>query len=363
MTAGVSDAPSTTEGLVAAVLELGPAAGAVTDALTVIARALSRADVDELAAFCADVAAGRTDATTAARQVPQVPVDGRTRRKRRARIVGPATEELLEQYRADCEQRGVMPRSIVKLWSVLACVAEDVHPTPLLDATAAQITAALDSRSLVPRTRYGYLSALHGFYRWAIDQDLTTADPTSRIRRPKSPRHVPRPLPDADLRHALPQAPPDLKAMMLLGAYQGLRCQEIAGLTREDILEHNDPPVMIVTAGKGGHERVLPLHPDTMAALRVHGLPRAGHVFVEPGTTRPIPPHRVSHRVGRYLRSVGVNGTAHQLRHWFATKVYAENQDLRVTQELLGHASPNTTTVYAAYSVADARRAVENLHI
>lgn len=51
-----------------------------------------------------------------------------------------------------------------------------------------------------------------------------------------------------------------------------------------------------------------------------------------------------------YLRGLGVNATAHQLRHWSATRTYQNCTDLRVVQELLGHESPNSTAIYTAFA-------------
>jgi integrase len=66
----------------------------------------------------------------------------------------------------------------------------------------------------------------------------------------------------------------------------------------------------------------------------------------------------VSREMSVYLSSIEVHATAHQLRHWFATKAYRESRDIRVVQELLGHASPTTTAIYAAWSRDEAMRAV-----
>ena len=51
----------------------------------------------------------------------------------------------------------------------------------------------------------------------------------------------------------------------------------------------------------------------------------------------------------------------HQLRHWFGTHTYRASLDLRMTQELLGHSSPNTTTIYAAWSPGAAVPIVQGL--
>jgi len=62
--------------------------------------------------------------------------------------------------------------------------------------------------------------------------------------------------------------------------------------------------------------------------------------------------------ISRYLRDLGIDATAHRARHWFATEVYAQGHDIRVTQELLGHSDPSTTAGYVAYSHVDAAAAV-----
>jgi site-specific recombinase XerD len=137
--------------------------------------------------------------------------------------------------------------------------------------------------------------------------------------------------------------------------------KEIAGLRREDIFEESDPPVLVVNAGKGGHQRIIPLNPYVLRALRLAGLPRSGYVFVSSCGDccgRPIQRQTVSKLMSRYLRDAGVTGTAHSLRHRFATEVYRKSQDIRVTQEMLGHSSPETTARYAAYSPVAAATAV-----
>ena len=72
----------------------------------------------------------------------------------------------------------------------------------------------------------------------------------------------------------------------------------------------------------------------------------------------------MSATVRTYLRQdCGIDATAHQLRHYFATEVYASSKDIRVTQELLGHSSPSTTANYVAFSHVDAAAAVASLSL
>jgi integrase/recombinase XerC len=60
---------------------------------------------------------------------------------------------------------------------------------------------------------------------------------------------------------------------------------------------------------------------------------------------------------------MGINATAHQLRHWIGTEIYSATHDIRVTQELLGHSDPSTTAGYIAYSHVAAAAAVGSLRI
>ncbi len=175
------------------------------------------------------------------------------------------------------------------------------------------------------------------------------------IDRPKLRRTKPRPISDEDLARALTHAPPTLHLWLLLAAYAGLRCCEISRLRRDDII--GDASVILVV-GKGQHERLVPLHPRIAATLADYPMPaKNGRLFLRP-SGGPYTPAKVSQVGNAYLRSVGVTSTMHQLHHWFGTRTYAAERDLRVVQELLGHQSPSTTAIYADWSNTAARSAV-----
>lgn len=183
------------------------------------------------------------------------------------------------------------------------------------------------------------------------------SDPTARIARPRVDRRLPRPIGGPDLRAAMAAAGPMLRAWLTLGALQGFRCKEIAGLRVEDLVLDGDP-LLVVSCPKGHRQRSVPLHPDVVAALDAYGLPRSGFVFLNGGVR--FTPYQVSRVGNRFLRTVGVAATMHQLRHWFGTSTYRATKDLLLVQNLLGHASPVTTAVYAAFAPAggDAVRAL-----
>ena len=224
-----------------------------------------------------------------------------------------------------------------------------MQPQPVLEAEREDIERYLDTLQITSASRAGYLSHFHAFFRWAHDVGLVDEIPTARITRPRRRRRLPRPTGDADVVRAIDEATGDLKCYLLLAAYQGLRCQEIAGLEGDDI--DWDAQLLLVRHGKGDKDRILPLHPVVAEALA--DLPKAGPLFrLTDG--RPMRPHNVSHRIQAHFTRLGIASSAHPLRHAFATGLYRLSQDLRLTQELLGHSSPATTAIYAGFDPAGA---------
>lgn len=274
--------------------------------------------------------------------------------------------ELLRLHRLAQERRGLLPNSVDHREIKLRCFARWLEPRGLFDATRQDVELFLDGRrtrdghKITSRTRRSWLAQLRGFYRWAVDEDLTATDPTARIIPPKTRRVLPRPIDSDDLLLAVRAAQPELKAMLSLAAFAGLRCAEIAGLERDDVIEAKG--LLRIRHGKGDKERTIPIHADVMEALRCLSMPKTGAIFrrVRGG---PYTANWMSVCINRYLKEMGINATAHMCRHWFATEVYGACHDIRVTQELLGHSDPSTTAGYIAYSHVDAAAAVGSLKI
>jgi integrase len=102
-----------------------------------------------------------------------------------------------------------------------------------------------------------------------------------------------------------------------------------------------------------------------VAEIEKAGLPQRGwwcwpRIDGQPG---PNQPHRVSQLLNDYLHAHGISETPHQLRHWFGTTTMAASHDLRIVQELLGHASPSTTAGYVAWDTAAAAAAAAALPV
>lgn len=229
----------------------------------------------------------------------------------------------------------------------------------LTSATREDIEVFLDSCRLGARSRYTYISQIAAFYDWAVDYGHIEANPAADLPRPRLPQLLPRPLAEDDYRHAIKAAGPRMRAWLTLGAYMGLRCKEIAGLRAEDLLLERDPALLVVSQGKGGRERILPLNAEVLSALRCHGIPPRGYLFTI--KDRPLKPATVSVYISKYLRGLGIRGSAHQLRHLFGTKLYAMTKDIALVQNMMGHCDSRTTSVYVAFSFADGVAAMQSM--
>lgn len=272
-------------------------------------------------------------------------------------------DELVANFLVAQKRRGLMTSTITWKGELIAAWRAWLAPRGLVDATAADIDRFLDERGdLCSRSRYHWISQLHTLYGFAVRTEVFLRDPTVNVERPKLPPLFPRPISDEHLLRALDASRttrPDLHAWLLLMAYAGLRCCEVARLDRASLLDTNQTPVLVVH-GKGNKERIVPAHPAVLEALAAMGMPRSGAMFTRPRGGR-WPATKVSDRTCHFLRDLGIDETAHQVRHWFGTRLYAETRDLRLVQELMGHADPKTTSHYTAWASDEAHGAIIRL--
>ena len=93
----------------------------------------------------------------------------------------------------------------------------------------------------------------------------------------------------------------------------------------------------------------MPLPVAIRSVLAAH-MTGGGPMFRRPDG-RPFTPDGVSEKASGHLHGLGQPHTLHTLRHRFATRLFGLSKDIRVTQEMLGHASPSTTAIYVKHSV------------
>lgn len=229
------------------------------------------------------------------------------------------------------------------------------HGIDLADATAEDVQRFIDAKHVGARTRYTWISAISCFSRWAVQTGHLPHDPTLGITRPKLRRTLPRPIADEDLAVAISMADPQMRCWLILAAYAGLRCAEIAVLCRDDILTADE---LLRVVGKGGKERLVPMHPLVLEALAAWPKPRQNRPLFQRPAGGAWPPALLSRTASVYLHDIGIDATMHQLRHWFATNTLRRSGNLRTVQGLLGHSSPTTTAIYTQFCDEDARAAV-----
>ncbi len=262
-------------------------------------------------------------------------------------------------------QRGLAASTICKRRRELARLAAAL-PVPLTEATSPMLAAWRAGLTVGDDAVCNYAGAAREFYRWAAGRGLIDYDPAAGLPVPRRGRHLPRPVAEDDLFSALALAPGRIRPWLVLAAWCGLRACEIAWLRRRHVLDTARPPVLLIAsdATKGTAERVVPLCGFALGELRAAGLPASGWVYRRrDGRGGPNQPHTISHLANDYLHSLGIGATLHQLRHRFGTETYRHRRDLRMVQELLGHADPATTAGYAAYFQDDAAAAVEALPV
>lgn len=196
-------------------------------------------------------------------------------------------------------------------------------------------------RKLKPQSQSLILTTFNGFFTWARKEKLLKKNPVKKIDKPKPDNEEHHPISDEDLARAFDNADTLTACWLALGAYAGLRCQEIALLSREDIYEDGSKR-LFVAHGKGAKTRWVPLTPQLKAVLDAwKAMPAEGRLWY-------LTPQQMSKALNAYLHlEIQSPSTAHSLRHFYATKLYQETKDIRLVQVLLGHSSIATTQRYA----------------
>lgn len=229
--------------------------------------------------------------------------------------------------------------------------------------------AALEVAGLAPATRARRLSAIRQFYRFVLSEGWRADDPAARIGGPRPVRRLPGTLSVDEVERLLgavrdgpereaPRA--RLTCLVELLYATGLRVSELVSLP---VAAVRGNPRMLLVRGKGGRERMVPLSAPAREALSAWlRLRDAEEAARRKAGGRPSPwlfPSRG--RAGHLTRvafwqslkalaaQAGLDPTGispHTLRHAFATHLLANGADLRVIQQLLGHADISTTEIY-----------------
>lgn len=240
-------------------------------------------------------------------------------------------------------------------WCALVRYADYEKPT-LKDLS--RYIAFLHEEKLAPPSIARHLVALKMFYRYLRLEERADATAVDLLGSPKLWERVPQVLSPTAVDELLRAPQPGdrfyLRDRALFETLYatGCRASEVVGLTIGDL--YLDASFCRCT-GKGTKERVVPLGRPAVAALREYLAAKSGGKKLAPEqrvftskSGRPLTRIRLWVLVKKYGRRVGLPAktSPHTLRHSFATHLLAGGADLRTVQELLGHASIQTTQHY-----------------
>jgi len=221
------------------------------------------------------------------------------------------------------------------------------------------------------------VAAIRGWYSYLMDEGHIEVDPSVRIRGGRRARTLPKPLAETEVARLIDSigtaTPSDLRDRALLELLYdtGARVSEAIGISLEDL--DFDEELILVT-GKGSKQRLVPMGALLATTLRT---------YLGPGGRSEFAVARKNNRLfvnarGGVLSRQGVDliidkralnagvdrakVSAHVFRHSCATHMLAHGADIRVVQELLGHASIATTQVYTAVALTSLKAEYTNAH-
>jgi len=225
------------------------------------------------------------------------------------------------------------------------------------------------------------LVAVRSFHRFCVDEGLVGADPSEEVDAPRVPQGIPKALSEDEVEALLgavpgddPRARRDRAILETLYA-SGVRISELIGLDRRDL---DLDAGLLRVLGKGSKERVVPVGGSARRALTAY-LERGRPTLATAGSRRGRTGGEavfLNARGGRLTRQgcwkivhaagerAGLGGrlSPHVLRHSCATHMLDHGADIRVLQELLGHASLSTTQVYTKVSPERLRAVYDAAH-
>jgi integrase/recombinase XerD len=215
-------------------------------------------------------------------------------------------------------------------------------------------------------SQHGRLVAVKGLFRWLTKQRVLATNPAAELELPRvTAQRLPQPLTDAEIIDVLARVEPTTpiglrnRALLETGYSTGLRRMELIRLRLYDLDLARG--VVVVREGKGQKDRVVPIGERAIAWLEKYLDEARPDFVVEPdeGTVfltrrgRPFHPNNLSKLTRDYLVAAGIakRGACHLLRHTMATGMLEHGADVRVIQEILGHARLTTTQLYTRVSI------------
>jgi integrase/recombinase XerD len=256
----------------------------------------------------------------------------------------------------------------------------DAHHVSVVDLTESTLEGYFDEMRASKRASSSVaraMSSVRGWLGFMVEEGHLGIDPSARLRGGRRGRTLPKPLSEEEVTRLLDSVAGttavDVRDRALLEVLYGTgaRVSEVVGIKLEDL--DFDEELILVT-GKGSKQRLVPMGSVLRTALLAYLAPGGRGEF--PGASKtsrlflnqrsgPLSRQGVDLIIHKRALTAAIPRSrisAHVFRHSCATHMLAHGADIRVVQELLGHASIATTQIYTAVSVTSLQREYQSAH-
>jgi integrase/recombinase XerD len=236
----------------------------------------------------------------------------------------------------------------------------------------------LNSQELKAASSARILAAVRGYQKYLLLENLRTDDPSQQVKSPKLPKRLPKALSQAQVMSLLAASGPEPddetadvlrlrnRAILELMYSSGCRVSEVAQLDLDEMVEGG----WVRIRGKGSKERLVPVGSFAQRAIDAY-LVRSRPLLAAKAGGPALFLNQRGSRLSRQSiweiiqsagEACGLKVSPHSLRHSFATHLIEGGADVRVVQELLGHASVATTQIYTLVTIDTLREVYASSH-
>lgn len=236
----------------------------------------------------------------------------------------------------------------------------------------------LNSQNLRAASSARILAAVRGYQKYLLLENLRTDDPSQQVKSPKLPKRLPKALTQAQVLELLAASRPEPddevadilrlrnRAILELMYSSGARVSEVAQLDLDEMVQGG----WVRIRGKGSKERLVPVGSFAQRAIDAY-LVRSRPLLAARAGGPALFLNQRGSRLSRQSiweiiqsagEACGLSVSPHSLRHSFATHLIEGGADVRVVQELLGHASVATTQIYTLVTIDTLREVYASSH-
>ena len=274
-------------------------------------------------------------------------------------------------------ERGMSPNTVASYCHDAASLldyCDGVAPRQISTEKVVEFLARATDKGVSKRSQARMLSSLRSFFSWCIEEGETDSDPCSRIDMPKLGKYIPSVLSVEEVTRIIESVAPEGekgkrdRAILEVLYGCGLRVSEAATLRISGIW-FNEGFVSVV--GKGDKQRLIPLGETAAEAIKawleIRPAPADrsfSDILFLNLKGRPLSRVSIFNLVKRQAMASGIDKeiSPHTFRHCFATHLIENGADLRLVQEMLGHASILTTEIYTHIDSSTWHRSILEHH-